>query len=784
MPTTQILPVTGMHCTSCANIITRKLQKLPGVSTVSVNVGTEKATVCYEPEQVSIQAMNTEIGKLGYSLEEKIETHPRTSELSMPDGSSMHGKKHHEGMDHSEHLGLNQSKEKKLLELEKQKNLVELTLPISLLMFVITFWDIAVSLTSRMPKNPVPMPVFNFLLLAISVPILFGPSGRIFLLGVLRFIRYRVANMDTLVGIGTLSAFFYSSFVTLFPSVATRFGFPLHTYFDVAIVIIGFILFGKYLEAKSKFKTGAAIEKLLGLQAKIATVLRNNTEIQIPIDQLVVGDVFLVRPGDKVAVDGVIIEGQSTVDEAMVTGESLPVEKKIHDLVIGGTINKHGVLHVRATKVGDDTMLAQIISLVDRAQGSKAPIEAMADTVSSFFVPVVLALALLVFAIWILCGLIGLLPMAQAFTLAFSSMIGILIIACPCALGLATPTAIIVGTGKGAAKGILVKDAGSLETLHKVDTIVFDKTGTLTKGEPEVTDIVAIDTSSETEVIQMAVSLEKNSTHPLGQAILSYAARKKIQARKVERFQSVEGKGLKAIVDTTDVLIGNSLLLSDEGVSLSHDAEFSHLSKMGKTVMYIARNGKMIGLIAIADTVKPESKKVIAQLHALNISVAMITGDHQDVADSIARELGIDTVYAQVLPKDKASKVEKLQAQGHTVAMVGDGINDAPALATADVGVAMGTGTDVAIESADITLLAGNLEKLVSSIRLSRQTFTVIKQNLFWAFGYNVIGIPIAAGILYPFFGITLSPVFAGAAMALSSVSVVMNSLRLQRMQL
>jgi P-type Cu+ transporter len=770
MSTTQILPVTGMHCASCASIISRKLKKLNGVVDITVNAGTEKATVVFDPDIISIDQMNTEIEKLGYTFEGKREKVKGKEMHTMPDGSQM------SSMDHSEHLGLNQTKEKKLQELARQRELVEFTLPISLLMFVLTFWDIAMAIWPEFPGNPVPMSIFNFILLAISTVILFGPTGKIFIDGVIRFIRYRVANMDTLVGIGTLAAWGYSAFITLFPSVAEQLQFPIHTYFDVSIVIIGFILLGKFLEARSKLQTGEAIEKLLGLQAKTALVLRDGQEREVPIEDVVLGDIYIIRPGDKVPVDGEVTLGGSNVDEAMITGESMPVSKKVGDSVIGGTINKEGVLQARAIKVGSDTVLSQIIMMVERAQGSKAPIEDMADRVSAVFVPIVLVVALIVFLIWLATG---------NFSMALVSAIGILVIACPCALGLATPTAIIVGTGKGASKGILIKDAASLETLHKVTAVVFDKTGTLTRGEPQVTDVIAASGISQDELLQWGASLEKNSTHPLATAIVVHAQKAGVAMLAVSDFVNVEGKGVKATVQEKEIVIGNSALLSDHGIETGEMGEtYKKLSATAKTVMWVAHDGKLAGLIAVADVVKPESKAVIKELHRLKIQVAMITGDHQDVATAIARELGIDIVFAGVLPSQKANKVKELQNAGKIVAMVGDGINDAPALAQADVGVAMGTGTDVAIEAADITLLKGNVEKLLSAIILSKNTFAVIKQNLFWAFGYNVIGIPIAAGLLYPLFGITLSPVFAGAAMALSSVSVVTNSLRLKRMNI
>ncbi len=781
---TTTYPVSGMHCASCANVISKRLKKLDGVADVTASFGTEKATVTFDPSKITLAQMNAEIGKLGYSLSQVEAVPIKAATHTMSDGTVMDNDDHmkhmgHERMDHSKHLGLGQSKAQKLAELAKQKQVVDFTFPLSLLMFVITFWDIGESLFKSFPPFPIPMDVLNPILLLITIPVLFW-AGAPFITGVIRFIKYRAANMDTLVGIGTLAAFSYSAFVTLFPAIATQFGFPIHTYFDVSIVIIGFILLGKYLESSSKLKTGEAIEKLMQLQAKTALVERDGKEIQIPIEEVVVGDIFIVKPGEKIAVDGEIISGETTIDESMITGESIPVSKKTSDSVIGSTINKNGHLRVKAAKVGSDTMLSQIIKMVEDAQGSKAPIEAMADKVSAVFVPAVLVLAAIVFLIWIGAGSLGLIPMSQAFSFAFISTVGILVIACPCALGLATPTAIIVGVGLGAKHGILIKDAASLETLHKVTAVVFDKTGTLTTGKPQVTDIVAVDSEDKKRVLRIAASLEHLSSHPLADAIVNRAKEDELRTQTVEQFAAVEGKGVTGLIDDKLALIGNDKLLADAKIAASLKSEFTRLSSQGKTVMYVAWNGKHIGLIAVADVVKEESKAAIESLHRLKIHTAMITGDHQDVADAIAKQLGIDTVFAQVLPQDKAAKVKELQSQGYVVAMVGDGINDAPALATSDVGVAMGTGTDVAIESSDITLLQGNVRKLLQAIVLSKKTFAIIKQNLFWAFGYNVIGIPVAAGILYPIFGIFLSPVFAGAAMALSSVSVVTNSLRLR----
>lgn len=768
-------PVIGMHCASCSSTITRRLKKLSGVEDVRVNYGTEKATIAYDPAVVSLESMNDEIKKLGYSLSPP-QLHDMVSH-GISDGKQM------SGMDHTAHLGLGQSKEQKLKELEKQKQSIEVLLPISLFLFGLTTWDILSAVITQFPPNPFPMSILNPILFFVSTIILLFP-GRIFLEGVKRFIVYRVANMDTLVGIGTLAAYSYSTFTTLFPTLATSLRFPLHSYFDVSIVIIGFILFGKYLEARSKLQTGEAIEKLLGLQAKTALVERDGKEIEIPIEQVVVGDVFRVKPGAKVAVDGVVVSGESSIDESMITGESMPIVKREGDSVIGGTINSHGVLRIKATKVGNETMLSQIISMVESAQGSKAPIEAIADKVSSIFVPIVLVVAVLALVVWIGAGMIGILPFSEGLSKGVVALIGVLVIACPCALGLATPTAIIVGTGKGASKGILIKDASSLEMLHKVRTVLFDKTGTLTQGKPQVTDVLVTGDQSESRVLQVAASLEHNSSHPLGEAIVVHASKRELPHLPVDDFTTIEGKGIQAKIDGKLVLVGNDRFMEEHGITIDRLSSTHELRTQGKTMVFIAQDAKLIGALAIADVVKAESKQAIQSLKRMNIHTAMVTGDHQDVANAIARELGIQTVFAGVLPADKANKVKELQSSKNIVAFVGDGINDAPALAQADVGIAMGTGTDVAIEAADITLLAGDVQKLLSAIKLSRQTFAVIKQNLFWAFAYNVIGIPIAAGLLYPLFGISLNPVFAGAAMALSSVSVVTNSLRLKRIRI
>ncbi len=737
---TETLPVTGMHCASCASIITRKIRKLPGVEDISVNMGIEKATVSFDPDQTSINEMNQEIGKLGYRLESS--TQQAVS-----------------------------SKQTKLQELKALHRNVLLSLPMIITSIVVMAWEIGAEPLGFWPEMPKVLMTFFHHLLPVFATYMLFVVGLPYLSGVIKFIKYGEANMDTLVGIGTSVAFAYSFIVSAFENVLAPYVNTSQNYYDVVIVVIGFITLGKYLEARSKLKTGEAIEKLIGLQAKEATVLREGKEVRVSIDEVFVGDIVIVRPGDKIPVDGIVSRGESTVDESMITGESMPVEKHEGDTLIGATINKQGSLQMRATKVGKDTMLSSIITMVESAQGSKAPIEALADKASAVFVPVVLILAILVLFVWFALG---------SYTIGLLCFVGIVVIACPCAMGLATPTAIIVGVGKAASAGILIKNAESLQILAGVDFVVFDKTGTLTQGKPTVTNVVMDHGIMEQELLEIALSLEKNSTHPLGQAIIEYASLQNISAKEVTQFQNVEGKGLTGSINGQQTTIGNAALMESEGVTLTHEAEFTKHSKQAKTVMYVTRDRKILGLIAIADAVKTDAMKVVRQLHAMHIHTAMITGDHEDVANAIAKQVGIDCVFAQVLPGGKLDEIKKIQAQGHRVAMVGDGINDAPALAVSDVGIAMGTGTDVAIESAGITLLGGSLTKLPLSIALAKSTMRIIKENLFWAFFYNIVGIPVAAGVLYPVFGILLSPALAGAAMGFSSVSVVANSLRLK----
>lgn len=759
---TKTFTVNGMHCASCSAIITKKLSKLDGIDNVSVNFATEKASVNFDAEKVNLDVMNNEIAKLGYNLS--------SSHEMMDPNMKM------EGMDHSEHLGLSVSKDTKEKELEEQKSKTQFVLPIALFIFVAMMWDISARTFSFIPNFPIPMELFNTISMLIATVVMFW-IGKPFINGVVNFVKYRVANMDTLIGIGTLTAYIYSVVVTLFPQAKLLLSLPDYTYFDVVIVVIGFVAFGKYLEARSKQKTGEAIEKLLGLQAKTAIVIRDGKETEIPIHEVVIGDKIIVKPGSKIPVDGKIIEGNTSIDESMITGESIPTDKIVGDEVIGSTINKQGSFIFQATKVGSDTMLSQIIKMVEDAQGSKAPIEAMADKISSIFVPVVLGIAFASLLSWIFIGsyFIG---QSVAISYGILSFVGVLVIACPCALGLATPTAIIVGVGKGAQHGILVKDAESLELLSKVNTIVFDKTGTITKGKPEVTDVIALSGEyDENEILKFAGSVEKLSGHPLADSIAKNLVDKNIPFEVVENFESLDGVGVKAKV------LGKSVYIHkpEKGDT---DERIKTLQQDGKTVVEVEIENQKVGLIALADTLKNEAKLAIENIHKKGIKVIMLTGDNHLAAQHIGKLAGIDVVISEVLPSEKAGKIKELQNEGRIVAMVGDGINDAPALVQANVGIAMATGTDIAIESAGITLLHGDIRKISQAIELSHATMRTVKQNLFWAFIYNIVGIPIASGMLYPIWGIILNPVFAGLAMALSSVSVVSNSLSLKAKKL
>lgn len=775
------LNIIGMHCASCASTIKRKLEKLDGVDSCEVNFGTEKAKISFDSAKISIPQMNQEIAKLGYTLEDPETASsvkpPMDQQKNMPMGHSLHAG--HDMMPPSSDQSV---KERKLQELKKLENHIKIVIPFIAISIFMMIWEVGASPFGLWPEMPSLFESFFNHLLPIFATYTLFVIGTPYLQGLWRFMKYRVANMDTLVGIGTLVAFTYSLILSTFATQLTPYLNTQHTYYDVAIVVIGFITIGKYFEARSKLKTGEAIEKLLGLQAKTALVLRDGKQVEIPIEQVVVGDIFIVKPGQKIPVDGEIIEGSTAIDESMITGESIPVDKKVHDLVIGATMNKQGSLQVRASKVGKDTMLSQIISMVEEAQGSKAPIEHLADQISAVFVPVVLVLAVLTLGLWLLVGS-QFMPFSQAVTLGMTSFVGILVIACPCAMGLATPTAVIVGVGKAAQNGILIKNAESLQKLSSINYIVLDKTGTVTKGEPEVTDIAPAANLSAKEILQVVASLENHSEHPLAQAVVKKAEAEKLTLLQVRDFSAIEGKGLKGVIYGQPYFAGNLKLGEDLSLKINQQI-IAAFTSQGKTPVMLMTEQHIVGYLAIADTIKDDAKQAIADLHHQGIKVAMLTGDHHQTAQAIADQIGIDQVIAQVLPGDKAKEVKKLQAAGYQVAMAGDGINDAPALVTADVGIAMGTGTDVAIESAGITLLGGRISQLPKAFILSKATMRTIKQNLFWAFFYNVIGIPIAAGLLYPLWGILLNPAIAGAAMAFSSVSVVLNALRLKRIKL
>lgn len=755
--------IKGMHCASCAGIIEKTFKKTEGVQSASANYGTESVKVEFDEAKTNPHHLSKTIEPLGYSLiipEEKT-----AEEMGMT------------AEEHAAHLGLNQSKQEKIAELAELKGKVQAVMPLAVFSIFVMGWEIFAQF-NLLPNVPVVWKEFFHHLLPIMATYALFVVGKPYLLGFYRFLRYGKANMDTLIGIGTSVAFLYSFIVAAFEDSLRSYINVESTYYDITIVVIAFITLGKYLEARSKLKTGDAIEKLLNLQAKTALVLRDGKEVEVPVSQVQKGELIIVKPAGKIPVDGVLTEGSSYVDESLVTGEPNPVRKKEGDTVVAGTINTSGSFTFKATKVGSGTLLAQIIKMVEEAQGSKAPIQALADKISSVFVPVVLVLAFITFALWLLIGT-QYLGFSQAFSFGLVSFVGILVIACPCALGLATPIGIIVGVGKGAKEGILIKDAETLEKLHKVDTLVLDKTGTITKGKPEVTSLQNFSEKSTEELVSLLASLEKKSEHPIAHAILKYAEEKKIGQKTVENFEAIKGKGVKATIEGSEYYAGNTKLISD--LKLSFDTKtLEKETSQGKTPVLLASREKMLAVVMIADALKPEAKEAISSLHKLGIRTVMLTGDDRNTAQAIAKEVGIDEVVAEVLPDAKLNKIKELQGKGRVVAMAGDGVNDAPALAQANVGIAMATGTDVAIETAGITLLHGDVSKIVKAIRLSRMTMTGIKQNLFWAFFYNVVGIPLAAGVFYPFFGWLLSPVFAGLAMAFSSVSVVGNALRIK----
>jgi Cu+-exporting ATPase len=737
--TKQTFPIKGMHCASCVRVTERALKKVQGVKEAVVNLATEKATVTYDKDICTPQQLADSIAKTGYTLELE---------------------------EKSEEIALAERRK----ELQGLRNKVITSLALGGLILWGSFPGL---------MNTAPAILHNFWVqMLLATPVQFW-AGLEFYRTAIAALKNRTSNMDTLVALGTTVAYLYSAIVTIFPDVFMGLGVEIMPYFDVATIVIGLILLGRYFEAKAKAGTSSAIKKLVELQAKTARVIRDGKEIDIPMEQVQVGDVIRVRPGEKIPVDGEIIEGESSIDESMISGESLPVDKSKGDMVIGSTMNKSGTFTYKAMKVGSDTMIAQIIKLVQEAQGSKAPIQRLADTVSSYFVPIVIMLAFATFGIWYIFG-----P-NPSLLYAMLNTVAVLIIACPCAMGLATPTAIMVATGVGAQRGILIKDAVSLELANKVNTVVFDKTGTLTNGKPIVTDIIPFNSFKKDDVLQFSASIEKGSEHSLAEAIVNKAEEQKLEIGSVTKFQAIAGHGVEGLINTKKVFLGNRKLMDKEKVDYKEITEqMSKLESDGKTVMMLAVNGKLAGLIAVADTIKDSAKEGLKALQDKIIEVIMITGDNQRTANAIAQKLGIKRVLAEVLPDQKEAEVRKIQAEGKIVAMVGDGINDAPALAAADIGIAMGSGTDVAIEAADIILISKDLKAVSSAIELSKKTMRTIKVNLFWAFGYNVLLIPVAMGALYPFTGMLLNPIFASVAMALSSISVVSNSLLLRKVKI
>ncbi len=738
------IPIQGMTCAACAKAIERTVGKLSGIESVSVNLATEKANVKYNPKTLRLSEIKQAISKAGYKALE-IETNNRVDE--------------------------DKNRKEKEIRTLWTKFLISAIFSIPLLYIamgpMISWWNFPIPSWLEPMQYPLIYAIAEILLV---IPVIIA-GYRFYTVGFKALVR-RSPNMDSLVAMGTSSAILYSLYSTYRISIGD-YMYVENLYFETAGIIITLILLGKYLEAVSKGKTSEAIKKLMGLTPKTAIVIQDEKEIVIPIEEVEVGDIILVKPGEKVPVDGEVIEGLTSIDESMLTGESIPVEKKIGDKVIGASINKNGSIRFRATKVGSETALAQIIKLVEDAQGSKAPIAQMADIVSGYFVPTVFIIALVSAVGWLLAG--------QTIVFALTIFIAVLVIACPCALGLATPTAIMVGTGKGAEYGVLIKGGEALESTHKIKTIVFDKTGTITEGRPEVTDIATTELIDKDMLLQLAASAEKDSEHPLGEAIVRGAEKQGLEILKPSSFNAIPGHGIEVTIDGKQILLGNKKLMLDRDISLQLlEKQSDKLASEGKTPMYIAIENQLAGIIAVADIVKESSAKAIEKLHKMGIEVAMITGDNRRTAEAIAKQVGIDRVLAEVLPQDKANEIKKLQAEGKKVAMVGDGINDAPALAQADIGIAIGSGTDVAIESADIVLMRSDLMDVPTAIQLSKSTIRNIKQNLFWAFGYNVAGIPIAAGVLYALGGPLLNPVFAAAAMSLSSVSVLTNALRLK----
>jgi P-type Cu+ transporter len=729
------LGVEGMHCASCVNSIEQSLGETAGVADATVNLATGEASVTYEPDRASVGDLLAAVERAGYAGRPLSEEAPAQEE-------------------------------------SEQERRARAELRALRARFIAAAIGGAVLLLLTFVWSPFSERASMWAMLAIATPVQLW-AGWPFYVGTWKVGRHGSADMNTLIAMGTSVAFLYSLVATVAPALFADSGELPDVYFDTAAVIIALILLGRLLEARAKAGTTAAIKKLMGLRAQSARLVRDGEELEVPIDEVTVGDTVVVRPGEKVPVDGKIIDGRSTIDESMLTGESVPVDKKPDDEVVGATINRAGSFRFRATRVGRETALAQVVRLVEEAQGSKAPIQRLADRVSAYFIPVVIGIAVLALAVWLLAG--------SSFTSAMLAFVAVLIIACPCALGLATPTAIMVGTGRGAEIGLLVRSGGALETAKGLDTVVLDKTGTLTRGEPRVTDVIPTGAIDRDTLLGLAAAAESRSEHPLGEAIVAAARERGLEPTEPERFEAAIGHGVTATAAGRRVAVGSAGHLSEVGVDPSALAtEAERLEEDGKTAVRVAVDGEPAGLIAIADTLKPEAPEAVAELHRLGLEVAMLTGDNRRTGEAIARQCGIERVLAEVLPDDKVGEVQRLQEEGRRVAMVGDGINDAPALAQADIGIAIGTGTDIAMEASDMTLISGDLRGVSAPIELSRQTMRTIKQNLVGAFAYNVSLIPVAAGVLYPIWGITLDPILAAGAMAASSVTVVGNALRLR----
>ncbi len=743
-PTAELsLPVAGMTCASCVNRVERFLARTPGVLEANVNLATERARVRFDPAKVGRIELVNAVEAAGYGV---------SADAGTADERPL--------AEEADELRDARARESRRLALQ-----AVIAVSVGLGIMAVMFW----------PAPPLPMVQLNLLFFAPATFVQFWAGAR-FYDAAWRGLRHRSANMSTLVVLGTSAAWGYSTVVAFMPGLVMGAGIEPVTYYDSSAVIIGLVLTGRWLEARAKAQTAGAVRRLVGLQAKSARIVRNGREEDVPLADVQPGDLLRVRPGEKVPVDGRVVEGSSAIDESMLTGEPMPVVKAAGDEVIGATVNTSGTFLFRATRVGGDTVLAQIVRLVQEAQGSKAPIQRVADTVTGYFVPVVLLLALITFGIWFIFG-----PEPRL-TFALVTFITVLIIACPCAMGLATPTAIMVSTGKGAEAGVLIRGGEALEQAHRVDTVVFDKTGTLTLGRPQVARIVPAAGISEADVLRVAAAVELGSEHPLGEAIVARARESQLDLPAAEAFEAAAGHGVHATFDGDVAVVGNRRLMDDHAIDVGElGSAFAEAALAGETPVYVARGGRALGLISASDPVRPEARQAVDDLRRRRIGVWLLTGDDRRVAGAVARQVGIDDVIAEVLPPDKAAQVRRLQEAGRVVAMVGDGINDAPALAQADLGVAIGTGTDVAIEASDVTLVGGDPRLVVSAIALSARTMRTIRQNLFWAFAYNVSLIPVAMGVLYPLAGLLLDPVLAAAAMAFSSVSVVANSLRLRR---